>query len=266
LKTYTAGLPTFTFPIGDGVYYSPVNLGFTVNGAGNVGFRVLNDEHPDNSGATDFIERYFISTSTIGTPYTYNISLGYANDDINGSESNMLLSRWNGSSWTAYSSTVGSNAIVSATGALTNVSAPLAATNHFTARTASVYYYRSVSDGLWSDASTWEVDTDPSFSAPVAASEEPTSINSAMIWILAGDTVTYNVSATSSNLIVQGTLQNTTTSVGTITATGTITFESGSEYIHNRDGGAFPMAVWDVASNSYIIGVTSNMVTSPQTW
>jgi gliding motility-associated-like protein len=45
---------------------------------------------------------------------------------------------------------------------------------------------------------------------------------------------------------------------GSINATGSLTFNNGSKYIHYRNGGVIPVATWASNSNCNIIGVTSN--------
>lgn len=258
IKTYAAGIPAFTFPIGDGTSYSPIIIGFTQNGVGNVGYRVIDAIHPNNGAATDYLTRYFVTTSTIATPYAYNVSFGYAPSDITGNVSNMLLSHWNGSVWTPFGSTINGN-VVTGTQALTNINAPLAG-GHFTARTGEVNYYRTTANGNWNNAAIWEVDNNQAFSSPAPATEVPTADNCAGAIIQTAHTITYNNAVSISNLAVNGTLTNETFAANTITSTGQIHFNDNAVYRHNRNGGSIPTAVWSSSSLAEFVGVTS---TSP---
>lgn len=258
IKTYAVGIPAFTYPIGDGTNYSPITVGFTQNGSGNLGYRVVNAAHPNNGTASDYITRYFVGTSTIATPYAYNVSFNYAADDVVGSVNNMLVSHWNGSTWTAYGTDFeGTEATCTQT--LTHLNAPLA-NGHFTARTGVVNYYRTTMSGNWNELAVWEVSTNPSFTSAVPADDIPTVDNCAGATIVAGHTVTYNEAIQISNLDVYGTLVNETPSAATLTATGQIRFHENSVYRHNRDGGALPTALWNPAS---LIEVTGAITASP---
>jgi hypothetical protein len=252
IKTYAAGNPAFTYPIGDGANYSPITVGFTLNGAGNLGYRVIDAVHPNNGSVADYITRHFVSTSTIASPYAYNVSLGYTNSDITGNINNMLLSHWNGSAWNAYGTTYENN-IATCTQTLTNTNAPLANTS-FTVRTGTVLYYRSTTNGNWNTLSTWEVASNANFTGVAPATELPTADNCASATIMASHTVTYTEAINISNIHVYGTLLNETASAATITAIGQVRFHENSIYRHNRDGGAIPTALWNATSTAEFTG------------
>ncbi len=246
----------FTYPIGDNTgtaEYSPVTLGFNSSAAGgSIGIRVVNAA-PPAPAVTNYLNRYWVFTTTSLTSYNYTLSMGYNAADVVGSESAMQPSRYNGTTWSQIAGTVGSNT-VNYTATLTNTSAPLGS-NTFTAREGSLLYYRSVATGDWNNISTWETDVTSAFTAPTPAIAAPTNTNSAKVFVQTGHTVTATAAVTAFEISVDGTLENGTG--GTITATGGITFNANSIYSHNRDGGAIPAATWDAASTCLIKGAVS---------
>ena len=70
-------------------------------------------------------------------------------------------------------------------------------------------------------------------------------------------TLTINAGATGS---IDGTVRNTGGN-GTVTATGTLTFNAGGTYDHNRNGGGIPTATWAATSNCNITGITNTVPT-----
>jgi gliding motility-associated-like protein len=64
-----------------------------------------------------------------------------------------------------------------------------------------------------------------------------------------GHTITINQAFSSRNTIVNN---------GIIITTSPLTFNYGAAYIHYRNGGVIPAAIWDASSNCFIIGVTAN--------
>jgi hypothetical protein len=261
VRTFATTSPSFTYPIGDGTAYTPVSLGFTLNGVGNVGFGVVNSAHPNLAAPADHLNRYFVSSSTVAVPYAYNLSMVYNDADVVGSESNMALSRWNGSAWTSYASVLDGDSIAT-TQALTNVNAPLAATSHFTAQTSTISYYRSVASGSWHNAANWEVDITPSFSAPVAATVEPSAANSAGIIISSGDVITFTSAVTTNDVQVLGTLVNNTNAAAGITVGGLMSVGANAVYEHKRDGGVIPFAYWDSTATLLVTGAVNTNITT----
>jgi hypothetical protein len=102
-KNY-AGTSSFLFPIGDNTgtaEYSPVTLNFTAGtfSSAYAGVRVDNSKHADNSSTTDFLTRFWtVTTSGITSP-TCDITLMYADADVNGTEANIYGGVKNGSVW-----------------------------------------------------------------------------------------------------------------------------------------------------------------------
>ncbi len=264
VKSFAIGAnPTLTFPIGDNtgtVEYTPLYFGLLSNSAaGTLSVRLVNAVHPNNGAAADYLSRYYVFGTTL-TTYTYTLAHDFANPaDITGSTANMQLSRWNGATWTPYTSTIsGSSATITAT--LNNTTAPLAATSQFAARTSTVTYYRSIASGNWTTATNWETANDAAFTvglvSPAAAA--PTNANSVRVTIQAAHTITATSAVTAVDLVVDGTFQMG--AGGTIAASG-ITFNATGVYDHNRDGSVIPTATWNAASLCQITGVTATAPT-----
>jgi len=130
-------------------------------------------------------------------------------------------------------------------------------------------YYKSKTTGDWNTASTWLVS--PDNVTWINATTAPTN-TAVSIQIISGHTVTVNAAATASSLLVDGSLTITGTNTltpdnatinGTVTVqntasfikgSGPITFNNGSTYNHNEDGGTIPTATWNIASTCLITG------------
>ena len=136
------------------------------------------------------------------------------------------------------------------------------------------YPFRSVSDGSWEDNSTWEFNDgsgwNPATSYPSASSgnitiqsehnivinnskvlDEVTVEQNAKVTVSSGITVTIAGGPEEKDFRVYGTLEN----YGTISTTGVLAFEDGSEYLHSRDGGSIPVAEWGTGSDCRITGI-----------
>lgn len=116
----------FTFPIGDNTStaeYSPViiaNLSATYGGSAYLQAKVTDAKHPNNSSVTDFLSRYWTVESNDLTLTSYDIEVFYnESGDVNGTEANMVLGKYNGSTWanvgtvTAGSDKLGATALTS---------------------------------------------------------------------------------------------------------------------------------------------------------
>jgi hypothetical protein len=97
-KKLTATGLTFTFPTGDGAYYSPfistLNSG-TLGANAEVGVRVVNSAEPHSTGYTNYINRYWVVTTTEITNANAEVNYVYNEYDIHGSESTFVAARWN---------------------------------------------------------------------------------------------------------------------------------------------------------------------------
>ncbi len=94
------------FPVGDtlnGVmHYTPITLHFTsgtFEGGAFAGVRVAGTKHPNNLAQTDYLNRYWVTTSTGISNFTCNVYAQYLDNDIAGDESKINLSRWDGGNW-----------------------------------------------------------------------------------------------------------------------------------------------------------------------
>jgi autotransporter-associated beta strand protein len=140
--------------------------------------------------------------------------------------------------------------------------------------------YRSAANGSWGSLTTWERYDGASWVTPTAVEGTPNT-SSGVILIRDGHIVTVgspvsvdqvivetggkltvnNVTltvadGTGSDLVINGNVELTGNS-GIIAPTGTILFNSGSKYIHNRNAGTIPVSTWDVASTCEITGITN---------
>jgi Secretion system C-terminal sorting domain len=105
-KEFT-GSGSFTFPVGDNTgtsEYAPVTLDFTSGAfaSAHAAVRTVNLKHPDNNGADDYLNRYWIVTQSGITGFSCNTTFRYNTADVTGSASDMWLASWNGSYWDLY--------------------------------------------------------------------------------------------------------------------------------------------------------------------
>jgi len=103
------------YPIGDETgtaEYSGLNFGWTANSAARIiGVRVVDGLSPNMntpSAPTDYLSRYFIFSDNIGTgTYAFTLNMTYnVAGDVSGTESNLRLSYFNGTSWSDQQTTV----------------------------------------------------------------------------------------------------------------------------------------------------------------
>ena len=135
-------------------------------------------------------------------------------------------------------------------------------------------YLSNTTAGDWNSTSTWVQSTDGG-TTWVAATTTPTN-SDGLVTVQTGHTITVSNNNTVSNLTVNGYLiingnhtltpnnasingtvevQNTASFVA---GTGSITFNNGSNYNHNEDGGTIPTATWNTSSNCNIVGINNN--------
>jgi hypothetical protein len=100
-KKYASTGSTFTFPTGDGTYYTPYILilnSATLGSDPYISVRVINTAEPHITSYSDYAARYWdVSTNDI-TNINADVSYSYADNDITGTESNFLTVRWNATS------------------------------------------------------------------------------------------------------------------------------------------------------------------------
>ena len=140
--------------------------------------------------------------------------------------------------------------------------------------------YRSAGDGNWSNLGTWQRFNGSTWVTPTSGEGIPTNA-SGVITIQSGDTVSVVTSRTADQIIINSggqvtitpigtltiadgagtdlTVNGTVINIGTITRIGTISFESGSTYRHQQNGGTIPTATWNANSTCLITGITSTI-------
>ena len=85
---------TYFFPVGDltsGADYSPVELDF-ISGTftnASVSVNLSNNKHPDNPSTTDYLNRYWILSSSGISDFSCDMTFEYVSDDIVGNEANI---------------------------------------------------------------------------------------------------------------------------------------------------------------------------------
>lgn len=140
--------------------------------------------------------------------------------------------------------------------------------------------YRSGASGNWGIAATWQTFDGTSW---VPAGTPPNSA-SGIITIRDGHTVTITEAVAADQVVIESqgqvtvnpsitwTIDNGTDAVdcnvngtinnsGTISTTGVLTFNNGSEYNHTGNGGTIPTATWDANSTCSITGITNSALT-----
>lgn len=108
-KIFTAN-GSYLFPLGDNsgtAEYSPVTVNFSSGTYGTgayVSAKVINQKHPQNTNANNYLNRYWtIGTSGITNP-NYSVTSTYVSDDIIGSDNSIFMARYSGSlPWIFYS-------------------------------------------------------------------------------------------------------------------------------------------------------------------
>ncbi len=100
---------SFTFPIGTAISntYSPVTVNFTSGTfrADYVGVKFINSKHPNNTSATNFINRYWTITQSGISSFSCDVTATYVAGDVAGTEASIYCGAYNGSAWTQYSAT-----------------------------------------------------------------------------------------------------------------------------------------------------------------
>lgn len=281
---------SYTYPIGDNTgvtEYSPVTLNFSALSSlpDSIGMRVTNSQHPNDLSITNYLNRYWTCNQIASTNYTYTATFSYLTADIVGVESVLKVDRWSNtlSTWTQdATSSVNVAANTLTTSSLNQTSGTLL-NNDFASRSDAPFYYQTASSGLWSNATTWQISTDPLFisPAPVAAGVPPDANNSLGITIRNGHNVTVAAATNADQMVINtgGTLtinsgQTFTIANGTgtdldvngninnagiITTTGILAFNNGAIYSHTQDGGTVPTANWNTGSTCEITGVVSSV-------
>ena len=108
LKKLLSAIGSFTFPVGDNTgtaaEYSPATLTFTsgtFGGSAYAAIGVTNDKQPQNTSATDYLNRYWTVTQNDITSFSCATTFNYLTDDVVGTEANIYGAAYSGSAWTA---------------------------------------------------------------------------------------------------------------------------------------------------------------------
>jgi hypothetical protein len=167
-KTYGTGNPAaFIYPIGENTgttEYSPMALDFSANSFQRIiGVKVIDGNHPQftiNGPQTDYISRYWTFTDDqLGNgTYTYALTtttFTYLAADINGTEGNIKLNRWDGASWNQSLSTAASN-VLTLNAACDETTGTLGGSD-FTGRVnpTGTYTWNQTGTGSWTTATNW---------------------------------------------------------------------------------------------------------------
>ncbi|MEJ2054043.1 MAG: hypothetical protein P8X42_09000, partial [Calditrichaceae bacterium] len=143
-KNFSSGTGSFTFPIGSGTRYAPVNYNITANSAaGQITVQPIQSEHPSTTDAgNDNALNYYWSVSGSGfSGLNLSHTYYYNQTDVDGNESNYPNTDLN-CSYTAGD----------------------------TSEFGEILTYTSVQTGNWESASTWDNGV-PASGAPVIISE-----------------------------------------------------------------------------------------------
>ncbi|MFA6232964.1 MAG: T9SS type A sorting domain-containing protein [Bacteroidota bacterium] len=108
LRKGFSGTGSFIFPVGDATgtaEYSPATLNFTSGSFSSAyaSVRAVNSKHPQNSSVTNFIDRYWVLSSTGITGFNCDVACTYVPADVHGTESVLFGGAWDGSLWTLLS-------------------------------------------------------------------------------------------------------------------------------------------------------------------
>ena len=100
-KLYSRTRLPFTYPIGTTGAYTPVTLNFTSGAfsSAHADAIVVASEHPDNTSATDYINRYWTISSSGITVFSCNATFNFLSGDVTGNINNLYCGEWNGAAW-----------------------------------------------------------------------------------------------------------------------------------------------------------------------
>lgn len=105
LRKTVSATGSFTLPIGDASNYSPATINITAAdgfSSAYVGAKVTAAKHPENESPSHYLNRYWtVNASGITNP-VYSATFTYVDGDINGTEGNIYLGKYNGSSWSIF--------------------------------------------------------------------------------------------------------------------------------------------------------------------
>ena len=152
------GTNSYIFPVGETNNYTPALITFTTNsGIGTLGIRVVDGISPNMNTQTvpsDYLSRYWLTSATGISTYTYNAALTYLPADFVGTlESNLKVAAFMSTDWNGFVTTITSPTIT-ATG-ITNLLANLTA-GELCGRNSSVdYTWNGSNNSSWNISANW---------------------------------------------------------------------------------------------------------------
>jgi len=218
----SAASASYTFPVGDNnatAEYSPVTLTFNTGTytSGSASVTVVNTKHPNNNNSTNFLNRYWTITTTGYTVTDAIVAATYVDADIVGTETNILMGKWNGASpWVTYNSSLNS-------AANTLTSPGVISFGDFTGIENAQQWTGNVSTD-WANAGNWDNGLIPTSSSNVvitaSAIRMPSIISSVSCNGLTVNTGASVTNTSTGTLNIAGTFANN----GTYTDNGTTAF------------------------------------------
>jgi len=118
LRKVFSSIGSFTFPVGTSpTTYSPVTVNFTSGtfSSAYLGVKLVNSKHPNNTSATNFLNRYWTITQSGINSFSCVITATYVVGDVAGTEASIYCGAYNGSTWAQYSATNATSHLITAT-------------------------------------------------------------------------------------------------------------------------------------------------------
>ncbi len=234
-KNYPASASNFTFPVGIGSDYTPVNVNLTANSAtGTVTLAVFDEAHPLTTDAGDTELLYYYRLSTTGlSGVTSTLVFNYIGTDVQGAEASYFAGRVVGGSWTPSG---GEDLVDDGANTITYTGVSFVDGDYTAGLTAefgtpAVYYSRNATAGAgnvnWELASSWTLNSDGTDTPLALPSSAPSGNN---VTILSGHEVTITTNSRSTfDLVLDGTLNLVSTlshTFGAITGSGELSLEA----------------------------------------
>ena len=247
IRAINTGANTYNFPIGDitgAAEYSPVSIAFSSNSiARNLGFTVTDANHPQLNVPNlqvDYLSRYWSSSLSVtsGT-YTYTPTFSYdVAGDVFGVEGNININRYNGSSWTEYSSAPVSPSISSSS--ITEITGSLASTSEWTGRI-------NVGAYTWNGSTSSSFTTGTNWTPNIAGG--PLPIDNVIVNVPGANQLDLGSSSVAvNNFTLNGTGVLNISSTGNITVNGNLTI-GGSAIANLNSNSTFTIA----SANSQVV-------------
>lgn len=248
VRSFNAEAATFTFPIGVGARYTPIDVDITsASTSGDITVKPISTTHPNTEDNPEVLSYYWKVTSTLSDLNT-NLTFTYSSFDVEGDEEVYVPAylSTSSSSWI-----FGNAADVNTTANTITFNAVSDPNGDFTTGEETDFaepsIYESIADGNWEDSSIWEVDGSPTAEAP---------LDNSIVIINSPHTVSVTANGKiMSGVTINGVLDIEETiahSFGVVIGTGTLrlnssTFPGGDfDAFTNTDGGTVEFAGGDI--------------------